>query len=94
MLQFNQGVISSDYLAESRIEHLGWGASIVEHTNEAVPVSGQVTVKYGNENIEDEMEFEEPSGWLLSHDIRNIWIFSWLCYFPCHLSSDFVPKMP
>ena len=55
VLQFNQGVISSDHLAESRIEYLGWGTSIVEHTDEAIPVSGQITGDNGNDNFEDEI---------------------------------------
>ena len=69
VLQFNQGVISSDYLAESKIEHLAWGTPLVEHTKEAMSVSDQITEDIENDKYEDEIVFMEPSGWLLSHDI-------------------------
>ena len=66
VLQFNEGVISSDYLAESKIEHLGWGTPLVEHTKEAMSQSDQITEVIENDTDEDEMIFEEPSRWFLS----------------------------
>ena len=69
VLKFKQGVISSDYLADSKIEHLGWGSPLMEHVNGIMKKTNHETEVIENNSVEDEMIFEEPDGWLLKQDI-------------------------
>ena len=75
ILKFNEGVISSDYLAESKIEHLGWGTPLMEHAKEIMKQSNHGTEVIENDTDENEMIFEEPSEWLSSYQ-RTFRIYS------------------
>ena len=71
---------------------------MVEQLKETLPEQGHNTVEYREEYSDTEKEMDEPSGWLLSHDIMEIIgycvgfslflaIFSLIVYLKCRTKA-------